>query len=79
MKSVFDELPLQDRKNLSRLVEMDVYKSLKLAMQKLRVNAATHALDASNFEEVKHLQGQAHGLKMLHQNLKDLNKSMSKD
>lgn len=79
MKSVFDDLTIQERKALAHLYETDGYKALKKAMEVLRVNAATHALDAPTFEEVKHLQGQAHGLKQLHQNLKELHKSLSKD
>lgn len=79
MKSIFDELSVTDRQNLSRLYETDMYKSLKKAIELCRVNAAKFALDAPNWEEVKHLQGQAHGLKQLHRNIKELNKSLNKD
>lgn len=78
MKSVFEDLPLKKQQMLSHLYETDDYKVLKEAIQLLRLNAGKAALDAASWEEVKHLQGQAHGLKLLHQNLKDLHSKIEK-
>lgn len=74
MKSVFDDLPPKVRQTLARLYEMPEYDALKLALDALRINAGKEALTTVNWDETKHLQGQAHGLKMLHLNLKELNK-----
>lgn len=79
MTSVFDDLSPKDRQALARLYELDEYKALRNAIQLLRANAATRALDALTFEEVKHLQGQAQGLKLLHLQLKELHKKSVKD
>lgn len=79
MKGILDDLPLKDRQALAHLYETDDYKVLKKVLELLRINAATFTLEAQNFEEVKHLAGQAHGLKMLHQHMKENHKKMSKD
>lgn len=75
-KSVFDELPLKKRQVLARLYEMDEYKVLKEAIELLQNNQGKNALLAPSFEELKYLSGQAYGLKLLHENLKALHKSM---
>lgn len=74
MKNVLEELPLKKREALGRLYESSDYVVLKEAIGLLRLNCGQWALGAGTWEEVKHLQGQAHGLKMLHQNLKNLQK-----
>lgn len=79
MKTVFDELSPAERRTLARLYEMDEYKVLKRVIEISRLNAATRALDALTWEETKHLQGQAHGLKHLHLNIKELHKQSIKD
>lgn len=75
MKTVFDDLSLKEQQMLARLYEMDEYKVLKKAIELLRINAGKEVLLSQSWDEVKHLQGQAHGLKMLHLNLKGLHKS----
>lgn len=79
VKTVFDELPKKDRLALAHLYETDGYQVLKKLMELCRVNVAKSALIAQSFEEVKHLQGQAHGLKMLNLNMKENNTKMNKD
>lgn len=79
MKSVFDDLPPKVRQTLARLYEMDEYGALRQAIELARVNAGKEALLAQSWDETKHLQGQAHGLKMLHLNLKELHKKSVKD
>lgn len=74
MQNILQELPLKKREALGRIYESPDYPVLKEAIGLLRTNCGNWALDAQSFEEVKHLQGQAHGLKMLHQNLKNLHK-----
>lgn len=74
MKSVFEDLSSKEQQILARLYEMDEYKVLKKAIELLRINAGKEILLTQTWDEVKHLQGQAHGLKMLHLNLKELNK-----
>lgn len=78
-KNILENLPLKKREMLCRLFETEEYAVLKEAIQLLRENAGVWALDAMNFEEVKHLQGQAHGLKMLHQNIKLLHDKQQKE
>lgn len=73
-QNVLEDMPLKKRERLCHLVETEDYEVLKEAIELLRLNAAKWALDAQDFPEVKFLQGQAHGLKMLHQNLKELHK-----
>lgn len=79
MKSILDLLSKNDRMALARLYESNDYKVIKKYIEALRVNAAKMTLDAQNYEEVKHLQGQAHGLKMFHLNLKENHKQSVKD
>ena len=79
MKSFIEDLPPKKREALARLYEREDYKILVEVMEQCRLNAATQALDAGSWEEVKHLQGQAHGIKMLHLNLKDNHKKLAKD
>lgn len=79
MKSILDDFTKNDRMALARLFETKEYAVLKKYMEATRVNAAKFALDAQNWEEVKHLQGQAHGIKMLHLNLKENHKKSVKD
>lgn len=78
MKKVIEQLTLNERQTLGRLYESNDYKTLKKYMELLRFNAATNCLDAPDFLETKHLQGQAHALKMLHLNLKANSKESSK-
>lgn len=79
VKSVFEDLPLKKQQTLARLFEMDEYKVLKEAMELLVVNQGKNALMAQGIEELKYLAGQAYGLKLLHQNLKELHKRLEKD
>lgn len=79
IKNILDELPVGKKKTLANLFETEGYTVLKDVMILLRENAGMQALNAQNIEELKHLQGQAHGLKMLHFNIKELHKTMSKD
>lgn len=79
MKSILDLLSKNDRIALARFYESNDYKIVKKYIDALRLNQAKNALDAQNFEEVKHLQGQAHGLKMFHLNLKENHKQSLKD
>ncbi len=74
MKNILDELPAKDREILAIGFESPFYATLKKVMEIARLNAAKACLTSTTFEEVKHLQGQAHGVKMLHLNLKDLHK-----
>lgn len=79
MKSILDTMTKNEKMALARLFETNEYKILKKYMEATRVTAATLALNAQNWEEVKHLQGQAHSIKMLHLNLKENHKQSVKD
>lgn len=79
MKPITSLLSKNERMALARLYETNDFKILVKYIEALRVSAAKHALDAQNFEEVKHLQGQAHGLKMFVKNLKENHKLSVKD
>lgn len=79
MKPIVNLLNKNERMALARLYETNDFKILVKYIEALRVNAAKFALDAQSFEEVKHLQGQAHGLKLLVHNLKELHKQSLKD
>jgi hypothetical protein len=78
-RNILEDLPVKVRQQLVTFFEKDDYQALKQVLDALRVNIAKFALDAQSWEEVKHLQGQAHGLKMLHLNLKELHKKSLKD
>lgn len=78
-KSILENLPLKKREALGRLYESPEYDVLKEVLNMLRDEAGRWALTSTSWEDVKHLQGQAHGLKMLHQNLKNLNKVTNKE
>lgn len=73
-KNILEELPLKKREALGRLYDSPEYEVLKEAIKLLQDNAASWALSAPDFSEVRYLAGQAYGLKMLHQNLKHLHK-----
>lgn len=74
MKNVLEGMPLTKREALGRLYESADYGVLKEALQLLRRTAGEWALQAPDWDETLRLQGQALGLKQLHQNLKSLNK-----
>lgn len=78
-KNVFDDLSAKKKQQLAVFYETDVYKVLEELVELVRVNAAKHALDAPDINELKHLQGQAHGLKVLLSNMKELHKQSVKD
>jgi hypothetical protein len=79
IKTVLDEMSKKDRLALAHLYETDGYNVLVRFMELCRINAGKSALLAQDFNEVKHLQGQAHGLKQLHLNIKENHKKMNKD
>lgn len=73
MKSVADNLSGKERILLAALFEdIETMKALRSLLQSERINLATKALVASNYEEVKYLQGEAAGLKALVHTLKDI-------
>lgn len=73
-KNILEELPLKKREALGRIFDSPDYVVFKEAIRLLQDNIASWALIAQDFPEVRFLAGQAHGLKMLHQNLKNLHK-----
>lgn len=78
-KNIFQSLPLKKRESLCRLYESSEYSVLKEAIDLLRMEAGKWALTSSSWDDVKHLQGQAHSLKQLHQNLKELDKATNEE
>lgn len=79
VKSVLNDLSPKKRQLLVELYDMPHYAVLKEVIELLQGNQALNVLTASNMEEVKYLSGQAYGLKLLHQNLKELHDKMEKD
>ncbi len=73
-KNVLDELPLKKRQLLEKLYEMPEYKVLLEAIELVRLNAAKHALDAGSIEDLRSMQGQALGLKLLVRQMEDLHR-----
>lgn len=70
------ELAPKDRAALAAIYESDDYKALKRWIENERFNIATKLLlwPASDSVEIARFQGQAHALKMLNLELKNIHK-----
>lgn len=76
--SVVSRLAPKDRKALALFYETETYNSLKKLVGMVRANAAKKCLTATDFLEVKHLQGQEHALAVLLDELSKIYKSDQK-
>lgn len=78
MSSIVSRLAPKDKKALALFYETDTYSSLKKLVGLVRGNAATKSLNALDFLEVKHLQGQNHGLMSLLDEIEKIYKAEQK-
>ncbi len=78
MSSVVSRLSPKDKRVLALFYETATYMSLKKLVKMVRANAATKCLTATDFLEVKHLQGQEHALAVLLNEIEKIHKADQK-
>jgi hypothetical protein len=72
--SIISKLTPKDRKALALFYETEVYSSLAKLLKLAKANAAEKSLEAIDWQQVKHLQGQKHALDSLEQVIKEIHK-----
>lgn len=79
MKSIIHKLTPKDKKALALFYDTDAYLALSKLIKAMTGNAANLSLNATDWEAVKLLQGQAFSLKELRRLLEEVYKSEQKN
>lgn len=78
MRSIVGKLAPKHRQRLALLHETETQDSLEALIKLMRDNCGRHSLQAIDWDGVKYLQGQALGLKMLVELLKEIHEKEQK-
>lgn len=79
MRSTLDGLGYKDKQLLAQFVDNETYKALRKLIDIERIELAKDAIDQVDMLQVRHLSGQAYGLKRLIGTLRSLLKEQEKN